>query len=79
MVNVDELAEYDRHNRIGAFATVNSLQAEKRFATGLIYQQDGRSPERRRLDSGQIPLCDLDINPDKHLSDFREIMAGYGV
>lgn len=79
MENVDELAEYDRHNRIGAFATVNSLQAEKRFATGLIYQQDGRSPERRRLDSGQIPLCDLDINPDKHLSDFREIMAGYGV
>jgi len=79
MVNVDELAEHDRHNRIGAFATVNSLQAEKRFATGLIYQQNGVSPERRRLDSGQVPLCNLDINPDKHLSDFREIMAGYGV
>ncbi len=79
MVNVDELADYDLANRAGAFTTVNSLQMEKRFATGLIYKQDGKSPERGRLDSGQAPLCDLDIGPDRHISGFREIMAGYAV
>ncbi len=79
MVNVDELADYDPDNRIGAFAAVNSLAGENRFATGLIFKQDGKSPERRRLDSGQAPLRDLDINPDSHLPGFREIMAGYEV
>ncbi|MCP4470068.1 MAG: 2-oxoacid:ferredoxin oxidoreductase subunit beta [Gammaproteobacteria bacterium] len=79
MVNVDALAEYDCGDRIGAFTAVNSLLVENRFATGLIFKQDGKSPERRRLDSGQAPLCDLDISPDRQLSGFREIMAGYGV
>ncbi len=79
MVNVDELADYDSDNRVGAFATVNGLLAENRFATGLIFKQGGSSPERRRLDGGQAPLRDLDISPDSHLPGFREIMAGYEV
>ncbi len=79
MANVDELAEYDPGNRVDAFATVNGLLKERRFATGLIFRREGISPERRRLDSGQTPLCNLDISPGKQLSEFREIMAGYGV
>jgi len=79
MINVDELSQHDRNNRIEAFATVNSLLVKKQFATGLIYQQDGKSPERRRLDSGRTPLCDLDIHPDRHISVLRKIMADYEV
>ncbi|MCP4186481.1 MAG: 2-oxoacid:ferredoxin oxidoreductase subunit beta [Gammaproteobacteria bacterium] len=79
MVDVDTITGYDPYSRTGAFTTVHDLNAENRFATGLIYQQDSIGSERQWLDSGQAAVCDLDIDPALQMSDFREIMDDYGV
>ncbi len=79
MVDVETLADYDPYSRTGAFATVHDLNTENRFATGLIFKQDSIGSEHHWLDSGQAPVCDLDIDPNPQLSAFHEIMDDYGV
>ncbi len=79
VVDIDELPEHERNNRVKAFALVNGLLAEKRIATGLIFQQDGISWETLRLNAGQTPPARLDLSLEKHRSDFDQIMARYAV
>ncbi len=79
VVEVEELPEHDCSDRVKAFALVNRLLAENRLATGLIFRHPGRSWESTGPKAERAPPAQLDLDPGKHRSDYREIMARYGV